>query len=331
MVRAVGLISGGTDSTIATKIMLDMGIEVFGLNFVTPFCTCTKNGCKHETSKLAEGLGIKIKIINGGREYIQIVKNPKHGYGKNMNPCIDCRIFMFKKAKEFMEKIGASFIFTGEVLGQRPMSQRLDTMKLIEREADLEGVVLRPLSAKHLEPTIPERNGAVDRNKLLSIRGRSRKIQKELANKLKVEYKCAAGGCKLTDPQFARRIKEAFEHDEDSFNDITLLKYGRHFRLHNSAKVVVGRNEKENFVIQNFARDNDLLFEVIGYGSPITLLRNSKHEDDIKTAASICARYSDGKNAEKVNVKIMAKKSEKVRNIQVKPMDDGDVKLLMVR
>jgi tRNA U34 2-thiouridine synthase MnmA/TrmU len=334
--------------------MLNQGIEVIAVNFITPFCTCTKKGCGHEASRIAEKFGVPIKIIPATDEYIMMIKNPKHGYGKNMNPCIDCRIFMLKKAKEYMKKTGASFIFTGEVLGQRPMSQMRRTLKLIEKEAGLEGLILRPLSAKFFEPTIPEKEGLVDREKLLSIKGRSRKPQMKLAETFSIkDYPCPAGGCRLTDPQFARRIKESFEHNEDSINDIMLLKYGRHFRLLSGAKVVVGRNEKENSIIRGLAKEKDLLFEAMEYGSPITLLRNSKQENDIKTAASLCAGYSDGKNEYYLNVKIWSKKASESkiprsfiaqlghnflcdkkgqdRVIQCAPMWDKQMKTFMVR
>lgn len=329
--KAIGLLSGGLDSTLAVKLMLNQGIEVIAVNFITPFCTCTKKGCMHEASRIAEKFGVPIKIIPATDEYIRMIKNPKHGYGKNMNPCIDCRIFMLKKAKEYMKKTGASFIFTGEVLGQRPMSQMRRTLKLIEKEAGLEGLILRPLSAQFFEPTIPEKEGLVDREKLFSIKGRSRKPQMKLAETFGIkDYPCPAGGCRLTDPQFARRIKESFEHNEDSINDIMLLKYGRHFRLLSNAKVVVGRNEKENSAIRGLAKENDLLFEVMGYGSPTLLLRNSEQEDDIKTAASLCTGYSDGKNEEHLNVKIWSKKDQS-RVIQCVPMLDKQMKMFMVR
>jgi tRNA U34 2-thiouridine synthase MnmA/TrmU len=303
MTKAIGLLSGGLDSTLAVKLMMNQGIEVTALNFITPFCTCTRKGCKHEANRIAEKFDIPIKVVVAGDEYIQMVKNPKHGYGKNMNPCIDCRIFMLKKAKKYMEEMGASFLFTGEVLGQRPMSQRRETMTIIEKEAGLEGLILRPLSAQFLEPTIPEKEGLIDREKLFGIRGRWRKPQMELAEEFGIkDYLCPAGGCRLTDPQFARRVREAFEHDEDGIQDMNLLKYGRHFRLPSGVKVIVGRNEEENSIISIFAGERDLLMEGIGFGSPITLLKDSCDERDIKTAASVCVRYSNYKGKAEVRI-----------------------------
>ncbi len=317
MAKAIGLLSGGLDSTLAVKIILEQGIEVIALNFVTPFCTCTKKGCQNEARKVAEKFGIELKIIGFKEEYINLVKNPKYGYGKNMNPCIDCRIFMFSRAREYMEKIDADFIFTGEVLGERPMSQNLRAMRIIERESGLEGRLLRPLSAKFFEPTIPEKEGIVDRNRLLAIAGRSRRYQISLAKEFGIEdYPCPAGGCRLTDPNFTRRLRDAFEHNEYSFEEIVLLRYGRHFRLPSGAKVIVGRNEEENKILRAYANSNydptlssplmgedkgegekhlfsKLLLEVKDFVGPVTLLSGYKDEDDIKIAAAFCLTYSD--------------------------------------
>jgi tRNA U34 2-thiouridine synthase MnmA/TrmU len=304
-IKAIGLLSGGLDSTLAVKMIIDQGVDVIVLNFVTPFCTCTRKGCRHEASRVAKLFGVPVKIISGGKEYIEMIKNPKHGYGRNMNPCIDCRILMFRKAKDYMEKTGASFIFTGEVLGQRPMSQHKQAMKTIEQESGMENLILRPLSAKLLEPTIPEDKHWIDREKLLSIQGRRRLPQMELANKLGIkDYPCPAGGCRLTDPHFAKRIKESFEHGENSIKEIQLLKYGRHFRLKSGAKVVVGRNEEENKILLRFFNKEDILIKVIGVGSPIVILKKSKNKGDIKKAASFCVRYSDIDDAKNADIKI---------------------------
>jgi tRNA U34 2-thiouridine synthase MnmA/TrmU len=285
--------------------MIDQGIDVTVLNFVTPFCTCTRKGCRHEASRVAKLFGVPVKIVSARREYIEMIKKPKHGYGSNMNPCIDCRILIFKSAKKYMEEIGAKFIFTGEVLGQRPMSQYKKAMKTIEKESDLENLVVRPLSAKLLEPTIPEEKKWVDREKLLSIQGRRRLPQMELADKLGIkDYPCPAGGCRLTDPQFAKRLKESFEHRENSIKDIQLLKYGRHFRSKNGAKIIVGRDEEENKILLRFFDEDDILIEVIGVGSPIALLKKSKGDEDVNKAASFCVRYSDVKEGEDAKIRV---------------------------
>src|SRR4030042_2238915 len=304
-VKAIGLLSGGLDSTLAVKLLIDQGIEVIAFNMITPFCTCTRKGCKHEAGKVAKQFGIPVKIIAVGGDYIEMIKHPKHGYGSNMNPCIDCRVFMLKKAKAYMEEIGARFIFTGEVLGQRPMSQHQRAMNLIEKESGLQGLILRPLSTKLLSPTIPEEQQWVDREKLLDIQGRRRLPQIELAKKIGVkDYPCPAGGCRLTDPQFAKRLKEALDHKEDTIRDIQLLKYGRHVRLPSGAKVIVGRNEEENKVLLQCMNPEDIALEVTGTGSPIVLLQKQKGEGDLRQAADICIHYSDTENRDDVVIKI---------------------------
>ena len=309
-IKAIGLLSGGLDSTLAVKLMIDQDVDVTVLNFVTPFCTCTRKGCEHEATRVAKLFGLSLKTISGGRDYIDMIKSPKYGYGKNMNPCIDCRIFMFRKAKQFMEGSGALFIFTGEVLGQRPMSQYKKALKIIEMESDLENLVVRPLSSKLLKPTIPEEKGWIDREKLLAIQGRRRLPQMELADKLGIkDYPCPAGGCRLTDSTFAKRLRESFDYSEDSIKDIQLLKYGRHFRLDNGTKVVVGRNEEENKILLRFFSKDDIMMEVIGVGSPIVLLKRSRHKEDIKKAAALCIRYSDLDDAADADLKIKYSKT----------------------
>lgn len=300
----MGLLSGGLDSTLATKLMLEQGIEVHLLNFITPFCTCTRKGCQHQAKKVAGKWNVPLRVVTVGEEYVELVRNPAHGYGKNMNPCIDCRIFFLKRAKDYMEKIGASFVFTGEVLGQRPMSQRRDSMRTIERESGLEGRILRPLSAKLMPCTLPEEEGLVDREKLLSMRGRSRKPQMALAEEIGIsDYPCPAGGCRLTEPNFSRRLREAFEHEEHSVRDIHLLRYGRHFRLPGGNKLIVGRDQEENSLLSSLAEEGDVLMEVIGFGSPLAVLRRGKGSKQVELAAALCARYSDGKDEPRVRVR----------------------------
>lgn len=306
MAKAIGLLSGGLDSTLTIKLILEQGIEVLALNFITPFCTCTKKGCSHQAMKVAKDLGIALQIIKLRDEYIELIKSPKYGYGKNMNPCIDCRIFMFSKARTLMLDTGASFIFTGEVLGQRPMSQHRRAMKIIETKSGLTGRILRPLCALQLEPTLPEIEGIIDRKRLLSITGRSRKLQISLAEeKGLVDYLCPAGGCRLTDRNYAKRLKEAFRHKEDSLSDVVLLRYGRHFRLPSGAKVIVGRDESENNVLSSAAAQcNILLLETKDYVGPVVLLSKYRDAEDIRMAANLCLTYSDYKGEENAKVEI---------------------------
>jgi tRNA U34 2-thiouridine synthase MnmA/TrmU len=304
-VKAIALLSGGLDSTLAARVILEQGLELEALNFMTVFCTCTNRGATCLASqKAVETLGIPLKVFNVSEEYLEVVKHPRHGYGSNMNPCIDCRIFMLKKAKARMEESGSAFIVTGEVLGQRPMSQRRDAMRLIEKEAGLEGLILRPLSAKGLPVTIPEKEGWVDREKLLKIQGRSRKPQIELAGHYGIhDYPCPAGGCLLTDPGFAKRMKDLMVHNPDfSLNDVHLLKMGRHFRLSREVKLVVGRNEEENQKIQTFAQKEDILLKVSSFPGPLSLLRGKFGQEDIEKAAAITAHYSKAKDLENIEV-----------------------------
>ena len=295
--KAIALLSGGLDSTLAVKLILDQGIEVEALNFVTPFCTCNRQG-RCEARHVAEEFGIPWKTIAVTEEFFRVIREPKHGYGSGMNPCLDCRILMFSQARERMEQIGAAFVFTGEVLGQRPMSQHRQAMRIIDRESGLDGRLLRPLSAQLLEPTIPEKEGLVDREKLMAIKGRSRKPQMALAEEHGIaDYPCPAGGCLLTDPGFARRMRDLVHSRPDfDLNDVNLLKVGRHFRLSPGAKAVVGRNEEENRRLLILVRQSDFLFEVKGCGSPVTLLRGEAGETEIHLAAAITARYSDAEN-----------------------------------
>lgn len=331
--KAIALLSGGLDSTLAAKMVMGQGIELEALNFLTVFCTCTNRGetCL-ASQKAVNALGIPLKVFNVSEEYLDVVKHPKHGYGSNMNPCIDCRIFMLKKAKVYMEKSGASFIVTGEVLGERPMSQRRDAMRLIEKEAELDGFILRPLSAKLLPASIPEREGWVDRERLLDIQGRSRKPQIKLAEYFGIhDYPCPAGGCLLTDPGFARRMKELIFYDpEFSLNDIHLLKMGRHFRLSPRSKLVVGRNEEENQKIQTFAHGKDILLKLSHFPGPLSLLRGKSDEGEIEKAAAITARYSKAKDLGKVEVTYKKVEEDHGQSLFVYPMLDMEIKELMI-
>jgi tRNA U34 2-thiouridine synthase MnmA/TrmU len=330
--RALALLSGGLDSTLAVKLILEQGISVEAVNFITLFCTCTKkSSCCLEAGRVATKFGIKLKVFNISKEYLELVKHPKFGYGRGMNPCLDCRIFMFKKAGKYMKEIGASFLVTGEVLGERPMSQRRDAIKLIERESGLEGLILRPLSAKLLPPTLPEKIGIVDREKLLGFSGRSRKPQIKLADKYGIrDYPCPAGGCLLTDQGFAKRFQDLLKHSDLTLNDVQLLKLGRHFRLSESCKVVVGRNELENKKLLTLAKEGDLRFKAADFVGPITIGRGRFGEDEIKIASSITARYSDGRWRDEIRVSYGRMGSGREDTLTVSPIDEREIEHLRI-
>lgn len=329
--KALALLSGGLDSTLAIKVILEQGLEVEALNFFTAFCQCNrKSGCGgYEAKKVADKFGIKLKVFNLDAEYIQMVKNPKFGYGKNLNPCIDCRIFMHQKAKQYMQQIGASFIITGEVLGQRPMSQHKAALNIIDRESDLKGLVLRPLSAKLLPLTIPEKEGWVEREKLLEITGRSRKPQMALAKNYKInDYPCPAGGCLLTDAGFSRRMRDLMDYLEPTLNNIELLKLGRHFRFSPLAKVIVGRNKEENEKIVNLRISGDFYFYPVEDKGPVAIGRGKFSREDIVDASKIVARYSDNYTNGKIKIANLIWPDGKVSLLQVEPMQDAQLEKL---
>ncbi len=334
MAKALALLSGGLDSTLAIRVIQEQGIEVIALNFVTVFCRCTSHGsCKLEAVKVSEKLGVPIKVINTTERFLELVKKPKFGYGKNMNPCIDCRINIFRIAGEYMREIGADFIITGEVLGQRPMSQRKEAMRIIDKEANLTGLVLRPLCAKHMEPTIPEKSGLVDRERLLQIRGRSRKNQIQLADVFAIkDYPCSAGGCLLTDPEFAHRMRDLVNSCDANVNDVNLLKVGRHFRFDPHTKVTVGRNEEDNTRIESLSKEGDILLSLVDMPGPLTLIRGKITEEKILLAARITARY--GKTHLFPSVKVFVKEAKNdvpARTVEVTPMSQEEVDKLILK
>lgn len=277
-IKAIVLLSGGLDSAIAARLMQDQGIELVALNFHSPFCTCASNMKYNGCSALifANKMNIPIKMLSKGDDYLGIVQHPKFGYGKHMNPCIDCRIYLFRKAMELMPELGALFIVTGKVLGQRPKSQMQHALQVIDRESGAEGYVVRPLSARLLLPTIPEQQGWVDRSKLLSIKGRRRNLQVQLGKDYNlIKQYCASGGCLLTDANFANKLVDYFAHESSpKMADIPCLKVGRHFR-YNGVKVIVGRNEKENAQIEMLAKPGDCLVMARDIVGPTTLVQFS--------------------------------------------------------
>lgn len=325
-IKAVALYSGGLDSTLAIKLIQNQGIDVLALHFYTGFCiteTKRRRGEKkpdgshyiNPALKYAAKYGFPIEIVDISEEYFNIIQNPKYGYGANINPCIDCRAFMYKMAREIMDEIGANFIISGEVLNQRPMSQHLQAMKIIEREAGVEGLVLKPLSAKLLPPTIPEIKGWVDREKLECISGRSRKRQIKLARELGIdEYEQPAGGCcYLTDENFARKYKEVISVEGSiTRDDLILLTAGRHFRLETKTKVIVSRNEGEGNFLRGF-KNRYWFFEPIGKGAVAiakTIEDRDLTEGEILEIANLVARYSKTDENNQIKVKYSSPNSK---------------------
>lgn len=307
-ISAVALFSGGLDSTLAILTILRQGITVKAVTFLNHFgCEISdRSSCSRDPFSASEKFGFEVKLCHLSDKFIEIVKKPKFGHGKNMNPCMDCRVLMLREAKAFMEMAGAEFIITGEVLGQRPMSQRRDAMDIIDKEAGLKGLVLRPLSAKLMRMTMPEERGLVDRNFLHDFSGRSRKPQMALAREFGLtDYPAPAGGCLLTEPNFSYRLRELLHYNENpSLLDFQLLRIGRHFRLAPECKLVIGRNEAENDLLEKLSEGKGWFLRVPGYGSPVAFLEGRGDEELISIAASICARYSDAKGLARVSVKV---------------------------
>lgn len=332
MSKALALLSGGLDSLLSIIIMVRQGIEVIAIKFFTPFDVRTKEDNEFicELQENAEKFGYRLLFAELKDKFIDMVKKPEHGYGKNMNPCIDCRILMLKESKIFMEGLKADFIITGEVLGQRPMSQRIETLYHIDKEAGLYGYVVRPLSAKLLKPTIPESNGTINRDELYDFSGRTRRPQLTLAQEFGlIKFPSPSGGCLLTDPVYAFRLKDLIKYKPDfSITDVELLRVGRHFRYSDSCKFIVGRDKEENRIIDMLSSSEDYTLKIEHYGSPLTLVRGIIDEEALRTAGSVCARYSDAKKLQSVEVKIMNKGISK--RIIVKPADEELINTLRI-
>lgn len=328
MAKAIALYSGGLDSTLAILAVMKQGVEVTAITFMNHFgCSIgDKSSCSKDPFSASLKFGFDVKLSHLSDKFLEIVKNPKFGHGRNMNPCLDCRILMLKEAKAMMEMSGADFLVTGEVIGQRPMSQRRDTFPVIDREANVKGLVLRPLTAKHLKITIPEEKGMVNRDLLYDFFGRSRKPQMALAAEFGLtEYPAPAGGCLLTEPNYSFRLKELFSHISDpSYKDINLLRLGRHFRLSHDCKVIVGRKKEENDAILSLVENSDYTMHVPGYGSPVTLILGKPNDGILDIAASLCARYSDAKNLDEVDV--LVKRGDEIYPVKVKPATDEILK-----
>jgi tRNA U34 2-thiouridine synthase MnmA/TrmU len=292
--KAVALISGGLDSILAAKIVMEQGFDIIGLYCTSPFSKSYGREQETHAARVSKAIGIELQICDMGQEYIELVRSPVHGYGKNVNPCIDCKIFMLKKARAAMEELNSPFVVTGEVLGQRPMSQRRDTFHVIERDADMRGMVLRPLSAKLLPPTQGELNGTIDREKLLSISGRSRNVQFRLAERYGISgFSSPAGGCLLTDKNFSAKLRDLFK-DNIAVNpdDIRLLTVGRHYRFDAGVKIVIGRNNNENNVLMSIAAHGYHLFMPQGFPGPVALLNGTPTQDVKQIIGRLIITYS---------------------------------------
>ena len=293
---AVALLSGGLDSTLAAKVILEQGITVIGVNFAGAYCPRPFTG-QSRAERAAEKLGIEIVTLPIEADFIAMVKRPKHGRGKNMNPCIDCHTLMIRKASVFGQTRGVDFIITGEVLGQRPMSQNRQALGVVARESGVGDRLLRPMSAKLLDVTAPEREGLVDRERLLDVEGRQRTRQMALAEKYGIrDYPTPAGGCLLTEKIYSKRLAEAFDHGEDSLEIVELLSLGRHFRLPSGARLVVGRDEPENDELLRRKPAGAVVIDAGDLPGPVGLLLptgGSGADSDRILAARICARYSD--------------------------------------
>lgn len=322
--KVVALLSGGLDSQLAVKMMQKQGFDVSAVAIRTPFCDfdCGK-GCGFDIVNRANSLNVDLKTVYLGEEYIEMLKHPKHGRGAGFNPCIDCRAMMFEAAKKHMEEIGAEFIISGEVLGQRPMSQHGPALRIIEKESNLEGKIVRPLSAALLPKTDPEKNGLIKRKDLGMIKGRSRKIQLQMAKEFGIiNPPNAGGGCLLTDPAFGLKTKDLFDHtDTPTQNDIDLLKVGRHFRLDENTKLIVGRNKEENSSISLLALPDDIILETKDYVGPTSLLRGKTADKYKEFAASITLRYSDApKDSKQI---VVSQKNNERHEIQIECAEES--------
>lgn len=322
--KALSLFSGGLDSQLAAKVVASQGIEVILVNFSTPFF-----GTTDAMQLAADKLGLHLLTIDISDDYMPVLKNPRYGYGKNMNPCVDCHAFMIKQAGDHLTELDASFLITGEVLGQRPMSQNKSALEAVAKHSGYRGLILRPLSAQLLAPTTPELEGWVDREKLLAISGRSREIQMKLADELGIsEYPSPAGGCLLTQESFSNRLRKVLDvNPEAPAADMHLLRWGRHFWL-DGLLLVVGRKAEENEAIEQFAAADDLLLKVTTHPGPTALIRTfgtPLSAASLEFAASICARYSDARNEVKsasVNIWHPGQSGEL---IEVVPCNPGNI------
>ena len=328
MSKALGLLSGGLDSSLAALALKRQGIEVTCISFVTPFFGSGR------AQKAAAAMDIPLIVQNISAEHLEMVKNPRYGYGKNLNPCIDCHAMMFRLAGRIMEEQGFDFLFSGEVLGQRPMSQNINALKSVANYSGFPHRILRPLSAKLLPITPMEEQGMVVREHLLDIQGRSRRRQQEFAQEWGLkEYPSSGGGCLLTEKSFTGRLHDLFEHQPDCTPaDVELLKVGRQFRLSPRAKLTLGRNEDDNTAIRERLREGSLLVRACGISGPLGLITGQPDEGDLKAAGALVASYGKGKDFEQVTVAVSEDaQGEDATLLSVTPMNRKAAEDLQVK
>ncbi|MDQ7783609.1 MAG: hypothetical protein RDU20_12065 [Desulfomonilaceae bacterium] len=291
--KAVALVSGGLDSALAIHLVKKQGIDVTAVHFTSFFSPLDIEDEDSPVRNLVRQLKVPLVLRPKGRDFLELIRNPKHGHGKNLNPCVDCRIYTLVKARELMEEIGASFLVTGEVAGQRPMSQRKHTIRFIEKQAGCDGIVVRPLSAQVLPESLPEKVGVLDRGRFLGISGRGRKIQLKMAEEIGLQgYSTPAGGCLLTDKIYSRRLQDLLDDtNEPSQDELDLLRFGRHIRLRAGLKIVVCRNEKENVRLERSAPAGVMFFPV-GFPGPLVWASGRPEPEEETRIASILRRYS---------------------------------------
>jgi len=324
-IRAISLFSGGLDSIVSVQLIREQGIEVLGLTFRTPFFGADK------PRAAARMIDLPLEVLDITEVHLAVVRAPRYGYGKNMNPCIDCHTLMLRIAGEKMKEKGYDFIFTGEVLGQRPMSQSRQMLHVVAKNSGWADFILRPLSARLLPETLPEMEGKVDRARLLDISGRGRKRQMELAEGYGIkEYANPAGGCLLTDPMFSRRLKDLFaRHPDFTPRDLELLKVGRHIRLDGPYKVIVGRNKGDNQALEPLTGDRDAVFQMRDFPGPLCMLPGNGPDEVRREAAAICAAYGDTpKGAEEVTVK--CRQGGETSLLRVKPVNRAELQGKMI-
>ena len=332
MHRALALFSGGLDSQLAVRLMQVQGIAVTALHFISPFFGEGKEDCgKYRAHVAAEALGVPLIIHSLGREYLEMIRAPRHGYGKAVNPCVDCHAWMFRVAKGLMPELDADFVVSGEVLGQRPMSQRRDTLRVVERESGLTGLLVRPLSALSLPPTVPEQEGWIDRERLFAITGRSRKMQMRLAEELGIrEYPSPAGGCLLTEVSYAAKIRDLFTHNPVlDPRDFRLLRIGRHFRLGPHTKLVVGRREADNQLLDQSLRPGMVLLRWLDGGSPLGVVVGEVDDELLENAAKILLRYTRAAGGEECRVVVIREGIEEILPVR-NDYGESQVELLRI-